>query len=147
MTLSRLLAYPFVAWMALGVIALSGAVVWSVAFDDKASDWKGIAAALGFITWWSWAGASVYLRHIKKPREERNRQRAEALAYVEKTITPGLSLSATIEALRSNLPLVGEPRHRSSIDPSFDSLVELEAHGFIISLFSRDGVLRSWNIR
>jgi hypothetical protein len=146
MTLSRLLAYPFVAIMGFGVVVGLTALIWS-AFDGKAGDLKGNLAALGLITWWAWLGAGVYIRHIKKPREERKRQRAEALAYVEKTITPGLSLLATIEALRKNLLLVGEPRHRSSLDPAFDSLVEIEAHGFIISLFSREGVLQSWSIR
>lgn len=147
MTLSRLLAYPFVALMGVGVVVGLSVLVWAVAFAGRAGEWKGILAALGLIIWWAWLGISVYVRHIKKPREERNRQRAEALAYVEKTITPGMSLSATIEALKKNLPLVGEPRHRSSADPSFDTLVEIEAHGFIVALFSRDGVIRTWSVR
>lgn len=143
----RIFAYPFIAFMAFGVITLCVVLVWSVAFDGKAGDWKGIAATLGFITWWSWAGISVYLRHIKRPREERKRQRAEALAYVEKTITPGSSLSATIKTLRGRFTLIGEPRHRPSSDPSFDVTVEIEAQGFIISLFSRNGVINSWSVR
>jgi hypothetical protein len=147
MTLSRLLAYPYVAFMALSVIVLSWALAWAVAFGGRVGDWKAIAAALGFITLWSWAGTRVYVRHIKKPREERKRQRAEALAYVEKTIAPESSLSAAIEVLRKNLSLVGEPRHRPSSDPSFDAIVEIEAHGFIISLFGRHGVIKTWSIR
>lgn len=143
MTQSRLLAYPFVAFMALGVVGL----VLTFTFSSKPLDFRGVVAFLFFLAWWSWAGISVYLRYIKKPREERKRQKAEALAFVEKTIAPGSSLSATIEALRKNLPLVGEPRHRSCSDPLFDALVEIEAHGFIISLFSREGVVQSWSIR
>lgn len=147
MTLSRLLAYPFVALMAFGVTIALWVLIWSIAFDGKARDFKGHASVLFFIAWWSWAGISVYLRYIKKPREERKRLKAEALAFVEKTIAPGSSLSASIESFRKNLTLVGEPRHRSSPDPSFDALVEVEAHGFIISLFGRDGVLQTWSIR
>lgn len=147
MTLSRFLAFPFVALMGLGVIMGLAVLVWAVPFSDKGSDLKGTLTALGLVTWWAWLGISVYVRHIKKPREEEKRLRAEALALVEKTITPGSRLSAIVDVLRKNLPLVGEPRHRSSSDPSFDSLVEIEAHGFIVSLFSRDGVIQSWSVR
>jgi hypothetical protein len=147
MSLSRLLAYPFIAIMTFGVAGLATALIWGTMVGHKSVDLKGIIAASGFITWWSWLGISVYVRHIKKPREEMRRQKAAALAYVEKAITLESSLSATIEALKKDLPLVGEPRHRPSPDPSCDALVEMEAHGFIISLFSCGGVVKSWNVR
>jgi hypothetical protein len=147
MTLSRLLAYPFIAIMAFGVAGAASALVWGVTVGHKSADFRGIIAALGFITWWSWLGIGVYVRHVKRPREERMRLKAEAMAYAENTITPGASLSDTIETLKKKLPLDLEPRYRSSSDPSLDMLVEVEAHGFIITLLSRAGVIQSWNLR
>ena len=143
----RILAYPLVAFMAFGVTVALWVLIWSIVFDGKAREYKSHAAVIFFIVWWSWVGISVYSRHIKKPREEKKRLKIQALAFVEKTITPGSSLSDAVEALRKNLSLVGEPRYRSSADPSFDAMVEIETHGFILALFSRDGVVQSWSIQ
>jgi hypothetical protein len=143
----RVLAYPIVVCMAFGVIIGLLVLVWSVAFGGRAGDVKTIAAPLVFITWWSWTGISVYRDHIQKPAQEMKRQRAEAAAYIEKTITPGSNLAAAIQTLRERFTLIGEPRHRRSPDQSGDITVEIETQGFIISLLSRDGVVNSWSVR
>ncbi len=143
----RIIAYPFVAFMAVGVIGATWLLVWMVTFDGKAGDLKGIAATLGFIVWWSWAGISVYSHYIKKPREEKKQRCAEAAQVIEKAIAPDSSLTAAIRELSGCFPLVGEPRHRDSPDPTFDTLVQLETEDFIISLFGRDGLIKTWSVR
>lgn len=143
----RIFAYPFVAFMAFAVTLLLWVLVWGIAFDGRAQDFKGHASIIFFIIWWSWAGVSVYSRYIKKPREEKKQRCAEAAQVLEKTIAPDSNLSAVIEEVRGQFSLVGAPRHRSSPDSSFDTMVELETQAFIISLFGKDGVIKSWNVR
>ena len=142
----RILAYPFVALTAFAVSITLIILVWS-AVEGEIRSVKEVGPFVLMISFWSWAGIDVYRRYIKRPREEKKLMCAEATQVLEKAIAPDSGLGAAIDEVRSRFALVGEPRHRSALDPAFDTTVELETEAFIISLFSRDGRVKAWSVR
>ena len=142
----RILAYPFVALTALAVVGALVVLIWS-AVEGEIRSAKEVGSFVLLMSFWSWAGIDVYRRYIKRPREEKRQKCVEATQVLEKAIFPDSGLSAAIEEVKGRFTLIGEPRHRSASDPAFDTAVELETETFIISLFSRGGLVKAWSVR
>jgi len=143
--MKRLFAYLFVSFTGLAAIGLSIAFVWGVNVG-KLADFKSVSAPLLFIVWWSWAAISVYVKFIKQPRDELKQLLCDAEWNLPGILEIDSDLSTAVKTLKSRFSLIGEPRYRDSIDPTFDTLVQLETRAFIISLYAKSGTLKLWKI-
>ena len=91
---------------------------------------------------------SVYRAHIYLPRVHLRQRRIEAKNALDQLIRSGVTpLGFVIEKMRSAYPLLLEPRYRSSNDPRFDRIVELEEYAFVLTLFEKEGTIVQWEFR
>ncbi len=147
MPLKKFFAYLVCAFTGGG--ALLGLVVfaWGVKVG-RIYDFKSFVGPWIFIIWWGWVAISVYREHIYLPRVRARQRKIEAKNTLDQLIRSGSApLGFVIEELRNAYPLLMEPRYRSSSDPTFDRIVELEEHAFAITLFEKEGAIVRWEIR
>ena len=95
---------------------------------------------------WSWAAISTYKREIREPREEKRMLCGSVTGQLAEILKPGIVLADGIQEVRAKFSVVGSPRYRSSMDPQFDTAVELETKSFTIWLLGKDETLKAWEV-